>query len=506
MVQYLLETLAFQLVFLWAYDLFLKKETFFQWNRAYLLGTFVLSLVLPWVKLEVFKTTVSQEFATYPAFLWQMDTVTVTPEKETSFWQLLTWQQWIFAMGAFLMTVWFCIKLIRIHRMKKKGNISRYPRFTKVVVPRSELAFSFFKNVFLGDGIKKEKEAQIVAHELVHIEQWHSLDLLFLELMRIVFWVNPMVYIYQKRIAELHEFIADAQVVKTNTREYYQSLLSQCFGTNGISFINPFYKSSLIKKRIVMLTKKKSKSVYQFKYLLLLPLLVGIFFYTSCETEEGGAKDSQVKSQAEVLNVPFATVEEAPIFPGCENASDKRTCFNEMIQKHIAKNFKYPEEAQEYGIQGRVSVMCTIDAEGNIVNIRKRGPHELLENETVRIISKLPQMKPGKQGGKAVNVPFSIPVTFKLMDSSDEVDASRAAKGSMQVGGALTTENGTTYYKGRVVDEVSMGLPGVNISVEGTAHGVVSDFDGNFSIKAKEGETLKFEYNGLPTKRVKTSR
>jgi TonB family protein len=112
--------------------------------------------------------------------------------------------------------------------------------------------------------------------------------------------------------------------------------------------------------------------------------------------------------------IPFAVVEEVPIFPGCEDAADPRDCFREKIHKHISRHFRYPDEAQKQGIQGRVSVMFTIDEQGNIVNIRKRGPHEILEAETVRIIEKLPQMQPGKSGGKAVRVPFSIPINYKL--------------------------------------------------------------------------------------------
>jgi len=113
-------------------------------------------------------------------------------------------------------------------------------------------------------------------------------------------------------------------------------------------------------------------------------------------------------------------VENVPMFPGCEDVSDPRACFQEKIQKHISKNFRYPQDAQEKGIQGRVSIMFLIDADGNITNIRKRGPDKSLEDEAERIISRLPQMKPGSHHGKNVNVPFSIPITFKLQDDNNQ--------------------------------------------------------------------------------------
>ncbi|RNL88249.1 energy transducer TonB [Sinomicrobium pectinilyticum] len=114
------------------------------------------------------------------------------------------------------------------------------------------------------------------------------------------------------------------------------------------------------------------------------------------------------------VDVPFAVIEDVPVFPGCEDAKDKRACFQEMMQKHIRKHFRYPEIAQEMGVQGRVAVMFTIDKDGSITNVRLRGPDKNLEKEAERIISKLPKMTPGKQRGRAVRVPFSIPITFRL--------------------------------------------------------------------------------------------
>ncbi|MFC4218660.1 energy transducer TonB [Flagellimonas marina] len=110
----------------------------------------------------------------------------------------------------------------------------------------------------------------------------------------------------------------------------------------------------------------------------------------------------------------FINVEDKPIFPGCENASDKYLCFQEMMQKHIQKYFRYPESAQEMGLQGRVNIIFTIQKDGSIGDVQLRGPHEILEKEAARIISKLPKMTPGKQRGTPVKVPFSIPITFKL--------------------------------------------------------------------------------------------
>jgi protein TonB len=135
---------------------------------------------------------------------------------------------------------------------------------------------------------------------------------------------------------------------------------------------------------------------------------------TSQDEEVIEVDDVEVMDDDLDVDVPFAVIEDVPIFPGCEGSKDKRACFNEMIQKHIRKNFRYPEIAQEMGVQGRVNVMFTIQKDGSIGNIRYRGPDKNLEAEALRIIEKLPRMTPGKQRGRAVRVPFSIPITFKL--------------------------------------------------------------------------------------------
>ena len=137
----------------------------------------------------------------------------------------------------------------------------------------------------------------------------------------------------------------------------------------------------------------------------------------STETDEEEIVEIVEVEEEEVdIDVPFAVIEDVPIFPGCERVkkSERRNCFQEKMNKHIRKNFRYPEIAQEMGIQGRVYVNFIISKNGSITNIRMRGPDKNLEKEAERIISKLPSMTPGKQRGRPVRVTFSIPITFRL--------------------------------------------------------------------------------------------
>ena len=170
-----------------------------------------------------------------------------------------------------------------------------------------------------------------------------------------------------------------------------------------------------------MLQKSKSKKVALAVkvFSCLVPLVLGMLLYTSCEleskTEDERLNKSSLKTTTEI---PFATVDEVPVFPGCEDVEDKRICFNNMMQQHISKHFSYPKEAQTAGIEGRVNVMFRINEQGSVDDLKMKGSNILLEKEVERIINKLPKMQPAFHNGNVVAIPYSIPVVFKL-ESND---------------------------------------------------------------------------------------
>ena len=179
-----------------------------------------------------------------------------------------------------------------------------------IEVANSRLACTFFNTIFLGDQLSEEEKKQILSHEKVHVMGRHSYDLLYFELLRIVFWFNPLIYLYQQKIAALHEYMADAGVVKTlEKRTYYQQLLNTAFNTEDISFINQFFNHSLIKKRIVMLQKAQSRSVAKLKFLVLLPVVFLMLSMVSL-AQETGPGDGDTKLIIKVKQVDNQTNEE----------------------------------------------------------------------------------------------------------------------------------------------------------------------------------------------------
>jgi hypothetical protein len=297
MIVYFIQVVAFQLLFLLSYDLFLKKETFFNWNRVYLIFSSLISFVLPFIKLESFQNAVPQEY------IILLPEIVLTPQKAVASIEP-TWN-WFLIIGIAVSSILFIYKITQLVKLRFKGRFVKRENYTVIIIPKSTLAFSIFNYVFIGDEIHETKLENIISHELVHIREKHSIDLLYFELLRILCWFNPLVYIYQKRISEIHEYIADAAIVQDkNKSDYYEKLLAEVFQTQQFSFTNQFFKHSLIKKRIIMLTKQKSRQILKLKYLVLVPVLIVSLLYTSCEdttiadTENTEAKAKTLDSEA----------------------------------------------------------------------------------------------------------------------------------------------------------------------------------------------------------------
>ncbi|PRX42955.1 M56 family metallopeptidase [Salegentibacter salegens] len=524
MLDYVLQVVVFQLGFLLMYELLLKKETFFTINRLYLLVTPLVSLLLPLLKIESLSTLVPADSISTLSQVWlpevyiggQPENIQQLPAVNVAQEQGLQINWWLvsYISGVVLSLILLLKKYQNLNHLFRFRRISENNELRIIEVPNSNIACTFFKTIFLGDKLSGAEKQQILSHELVHVKQKHSLDLVFFEALKILFWFNPLVYIYQSRIATLHEFIADANVVKTTTkRSYYEQLLNTAFNTQNISFINQFFNHSLIKKRIIMLQKSRSRTIAKFKYLFVLPLLFMMLTYVSCSDDnssvasaeddplsqysytidvsegmteenrkvhkkyeeflmnnpdyvswatidsneksisyaihsrdeevpegyiklyvsdkydmyinlpnEGKEKDSdkyaeEIEYDSE-SGVPFAIIEDVPVFEGCEGLNsneERKDCMSRQITRFVNMNFN-TNLGKELNLKGtnRVITQFRIDESGNVVNIKARAPHPDLEEEAIRVISELPKMQPGKQDGKEISVMYSLPIVFQI--------------------------------------------------------------------------------------------
>lgn len=413
MINYIIQVVLFQVLFVAVYDFFLSKETFFTKNRWYLLGTAVLSFVLPLFKISTVQKAVPQEYYTL------LPEVVLSPQKvieKAAWYQSINYLDVLFLGGCILFFIVFLVKLERIIRLVLRYGTTRKDNYKLIFLPKETKAFSFFNYIFLGKDIPSSKQEKIIQHELVHSEQKHTLDLLFFEFLKIIMWFNPMVYVYQNRISLVHEYISDAVASKSDKKEnYINHLLADIFQVEHISFINQFYKHSLIKKRIIMMTKTQSKKVKQLKYLLLIPLLGSMILYTACSSvklSEKRSKNIIKENMSEVEDVPFSSLDKAPTFPGCEEGD--RKCFNLSMMKFVKKNFnvKLADSIKEISGKKRIYALFKIGIDGRVFGFKVRAPHPELKTHTIDMLKKLPQMKPGEKNGKIVRTGFVLPITF----------------------------------------------------------------------------------------------
>ncbi|WP_438425833.1 M56 family metallopeptidase [Aquimarina macrocephali] len=307
MLYYLLQTVIFQVLFLVLYDVFHKKDTFFTWNRLYLIITPLLSLVLPFIKIEAFRNQTSQVYVTKLERVITISSenlvilgTTGADQNPTNWWLVL------YCTGAGLSLLLLILKFYKLKILKTVSFKTGLNNKRIVTLPNSNQAFSFWNTIYLGDALSEIEKKQILIHEIVHVEQKHSLDQVWFELLKIAWWWNPMIYNYQSRITILHEYIADARVIATiDKRSYIEQLLNVTFQTQEITFVNQFFDQSLIKKRILMLQKSKSRTIAKFKYLLLIPVVVGILIYTSCGNESNSSIENDIGNSKNIKNGDF---------------------------------------------------------------------------------------------------------------------------------------------------------------------------------------------------------
>ncbi|PKV48200.1 BlaR1 peptidase M56 [Aquimarina sp. MAR_2010_214] len=439
MLYYLLQTVFFQILFLVLYDVFHKKDTFFSLNRLYLLSTSVLSFILPFIKIKSIRENIPEEY------IFQLPTVFIGQQTEVETLSALyisdptgniNWWQLCYGIGVFFMLILFIRKIIKLRLLKKCSGFNRIENYTVYTLVSSKDAFSFWNTIYLGDQISDVEKEQIITHEIIHLKEKHSLDLLWFEFLKIIFWFNPLVYVYQSKTNTLHEFIADAKSIKIlGKRKYYEQLLTTVFDTENIKFINQFYDHSLLKKRIMMLQKSQSQSIAKYKYLATIPVLALMLIFTSFSEKEQittsiikETKQLQVKKQIPFdsikKGIPFTEIDKIPTTKTCKEITDKsqmRKCVSDEIKKFVNTNFNI-KAIQPYAKPGinRIYVRFKIDNTGTITDVNARGPAAALEIEAKRVVSSIPPMIPGEYEGKKVAVLYSLPIIIQIKEDKSE--------------------------------------------------------------------------------------
>lgn len=472
--QYLLLVNIYLVLFYAFYVLLLKKETFFQLNRVYLVTASLLSFFIPLIQANWVQNLFITQQVKY--------TIYSSPVLIASFKPVI--EDTRISIGEVLAVLYLCGILFLSTKL-----IWQLLKLKKVISqPQTNAAYSFFKKIKLDES--NADNAVIEAHEQVHAQQWHSADVLLIELVMIINWFNPVVYMYRFAIKHIHEYIADRQAVQagTNKADYALLLLSQTFHTPAHQLVNPFFNHSLLKQRIIMLQKNNSQRISLIKYGLSAPLFILMLILSSATINNSKTVTVINKKAARLFKTPAQPVELARVITGETNpdtvvivtdpklkkqnqvtvtdvkrkpgqvivtdvvlanmspskaieaeiqaardTTNKGAVFTSVEQvpefpggtpafsKFLSTNIRYPKEAHDKGITGRVIATFVVETDGSLSDIHiTRGIGSGCDEEAVRVLKLSPKWKHGTQNGRAVRVQYAVPIQFTLTPADEK--------------------------------------------------------------------------------------
>ena len=325
------------------YLLFLRDKTFHHYNRFYLLGTMVLSLLLPLLKVEYFTIETDSRILLLLNQFNQNSSQEV--ENTFNFWDF---GALILGIVSFFLLAKLTLGLVKIHQLKKEFPKESIEGITFYNTNLHDAPFSFFRNLFWKKSIliNSDLGKQILKHEMVHIEQKHSFDKLFVQIIQSLFWFNPIFYFIKKEITLIHEYLADKKAVKNaDTRAFAQMLLASNFSGNVLPATSPFLSSNL-KKRLKMLTQKNTKYSYA-RRILALPILFGVSFALLVN-----AKNIEIKKQNKAIEIAVQelkkdTVKEKDVQKLLEAQQAKINKASEKIKKENEKIATLSEQTRK---------------------------------------------------------------------------------------------------------------------------------------------------------------
>jgi len=416
------------------YWIFLRRDTFFRMNRFYLLIMVFFSMFFPLFPVSWIPANPAASVAV------MLEPVLITPSRMEQ--ALQTHLQWIeiaavvYFTGVIIFLLRFILQLVQIYLITWHTGISKRKDQRVVFTDRGYSPFSFFNLVFINEAvIPADSLPTILEHELIHIRQFHSVDLNLVETATILQWFNPIIWLVGREIKSIHEYLADDAVLQNGIilSQYQQMILNETMGIRVNGLTNNF-NVSLLKKRIAMMTKSKSKTRAKSKVLFALPVLLGLGLVVTAHTyrsfAEANIPGTRVVEQAGLIPNPeqvvqdkqkketeinyvtdktgkkvYKVVEKMPSYKGGDEARIK----------FLVGNIKYPEEAMKNRIQGKVFVNFIVRTDGSVTDVNiLRGIRGGCDEEAMRVVKMMPAWNPGMEKGKPVDVLFNLPIKFAL--------------------------------------------------------------------------------------------
>ncbi|OXA70127.1 peptidase M56, BlaR1 [Flavobacterium aquidurense] len=404
MTLYLLKSGILLLVFYAVYKLWLENEKMFRFNRIYLLGSLVFSFVIPLQLISI-----ASGFSNKIGFI-QLEELVIQKSNENA--EMISVNDFVFVLiGIFyafivlMLTIRLVLNLYSFYKRIKNNQVEFIQGEKIVLIEQPILPHSFWKSIFINKNeFEKGKiPSELIAHEKAHLDQKHTLDILFIEVLQIVFWFNPLLVFYKKAIKLNHEFLADEAVNKQfgSVKSYQNLLLDFASHKNTVALASNI-NYLITKKRLLMMTKKESPIKIVLKvfsvgvvYALLL------FVFSTKATAQKALNKADVKEKDLYV---LADVEKLPEFPGGLT----------KFYKFIGENFKMSAEANKNKIEGKAYMQFIIEKDGSLSGIKTlQDPGYGIGDEATRVLKLSPKWTAATQEGKPVRVMYSLPITLQ---------------------------------------------------------------------------------------------
>ncbi len=462
------------------YMLLYRRDTFWKIRRAYLLIAVLFSFLYPLLQFgEWFQ---NQKTVQVFASAIYMDEMMILPSQQaqtpTSLFTSENILLAVYALVAFALLFKIVTQVMSILIKSRKGQKIEYNGITMIQLDENITPFSFFHLIFINKNRHTEEELpEILTHELSHVRQRHSYDVVLSEVMTALCWFNPFAWLLKKELKQNLEFLADNQVINAGfeTKKYQYLLLNISCNYVDNQLINQFNISPL-KKRITMMNKQKTSRKGLIKYTLIIPVALVMLIVSNAqhvvaninETLQSKKQSPRIISIEEVKEgqptksskdakpvkmkdgrLVYDVVEIPPAFPGGDEA----------LMNFLRENIRYPLKAQEQNIQGKVTVGFIVDETGKVIEPEvARSVHSLLDAEAIRVIKSMPAWSPGKQNGKNVSVRYYVPVSFKQQKNSSAIDVKNLEENKVIV--VESVEPASDNKKVFEVAEVPPAFPG----------------------------------------------
>ena len=422
---YLLQVNVGLILFYALYKLVCTRDTFFRSRRFILIVSLVLPFILPFIDvrewLESRDRMIMLTHFDYSAVLPEIVVGSEAVETGNRVFVLSEWIGYLYLAGVVVLLVRLAVQAFSLYRLivrmpEKEINGVRVKCLNDPSGP-----FSFFGWIFLNPATVKEDELdEILTHEMAHVKQHHSVDILLAEMVSICCWMNPFAWLLKREVRLNLEFLADRKVMEAGfaTKSYQYHLLGLAYNHKyGLS--NNFNFSHL-KQRIIMMNKKKSNAAGHIKYaLFVLPafalLVAGNISCSQDASQTEDAKEEVVAPVSpEAKEAPADSTAKEEVFMVAEQMPEFPGGMKELL-KFLQDNLKYPENAMKNNVQGRVIVQFVVEKDGTPTEFKVlRSVDPDLDAEALRVLQTMPKWKPGMQRGEVVRVKYTVPVSFKL--------------------------------------------------------------------------------------------